>query len=304
MMKRVLLLVLISISSVIGIMAMQKSIAGARNGILEIAPKMELKRPQNPHPSYLYTTKEITINNLHDGITLSGTLTLPEGYTSSTPAVVMITGSGIQNREGEICGHKLFAVIADYLAKNGIASFWYDNRGYGKSTGNGKNATTEDFTRDARVVLEYIRMVENFNYVGILGHSEGVAIALTFGAVHQANNNDELCVIDPTKPDFIVAIGAKAVRGDTIFIDHNATILGHGSFALYGKKDIQAKLEQDVTQIQRLAPTAKIKLYPELNHLFQHTQTGYLQEYGAIEETISSEVLQDIVDFILSIHKI
>ncbi|MCM1223765.1 MAG: lysophospholipase [Lachnospiraceae bacterium] len=300
MMKRVLLLVLISISSVIGIMAMQKSIAGVWNGILKIAPKMELKRPQNPHPPYPYTMKEITINNLHDSITLSGTLTLPEGYTSSTPAVVMITGSGIQNREEEICGHKSFAVIADYLARNGIASFWYDNRGYGKSTGYGKIATTENFTRDARVVLEYIRMVENFNYVGILGHSDGAAIALTFGAEHQANNND-VCVIDPTQPDFIVAIGAQALQGDTILIDQNATILGHGRFVLYGKTDIQSKTEQDIPQIQRLAPTAKIKLYPELNHLFQHTQTGYVQENGAIEEAISLEVLQDIVDFILSI---
>ncbi|MCM1225509.1 MAG: lysophospholipase [Lachnospiraceae bacterium] len=285
-------------------MAMQKSIAGVWNGILKIAPKMESKRPENPHPPYPYTTKEITINNSYDSITLSGTLTLPEGYTSSTPAVVMITGSGLQNREGEICGHKSFAVIVDYLARNGIASFWYDNRGYGKSTGDGEIATTEDLTSDARVVLEYIRMVENFNYVGILGHRDGAAIALTFGAEHQTNNNDELCVIDPSKPDFIVAIGVQAVRGDTVHIDNNATILGHGKFVLYGKKDIQAKPEQDIPQIQRLAPTAKIKLYPELNHIFQHTKTGYLHEYGAIEETIPSEVLQDIVDFILSIHKI
>ena len=80
----------------------------------------------------------------------------------------MISGSGLQNRDEEIFGHKPFAVIADYLARNGIASFRYDDRGYGKSSGNGTTATTEDFARDARCALEYVRMVENFNNVGLL----------------------------------------------------------------------------------------------------------------------------------------
>ena len=69
-------------------------------------------------------------------------------------------------------------------------------------------------------------------------------------------------------------------------------------FVLYGEKDIQVRPELNMPQMQRLAPKAIVKLYPGLNHLFQYAQTGAVQEYGTIEETISPEVLQDIVDFI------
>lgn len=73
-------------------------------------------------------------------------------------------------------------------------------------------------------------------------------------------------------------------------------------FVLYGERDIQVKPELNMPQMQRLSPKAQIKLYPELNHLFQHSQTGAVQEYGTIEETISTEVLEDIVDFILGVQ--
>ena len=95
----------------------------------------------------------------------------------------MITGSGLQNRDEEIYGHKPFAVIADYLARNGIATLRYDDRGYGESTGDGKNATTEDFARDAKTAMEYLRKEMKFKNVGILGHSEGAAVAFMLGAI-------------------------------------------------------------------------------------------------------------------------
>ncbi|PWB05575.1 alpha/beta hydrolase, partial [Paramuribaculum intestinale] len=203
---------------------------GAMKANIELSPgTVELKRPQTPLPPYPYTTKEININNPSDDVILSGTLTLPKDYNTATPVVVMITGSGLQNRDEEIFGHKPFAVIADYLARNGIASFRYDDRGHGKSTGDGTTATTEDFVRDARCVLEYVRMVENFNNVGLLGHSEGATAAFMLGAEPEIKTQDNLCVIDPGKPDFIVAIGAQAVRGDTILIDQSATLLKQGN---------------------------------------------------------------------------
>ena len=103
---------------------------GAMKANIELSPgTVELKRPQTPLPPYPYTTKEININNPSDDVILSGTLTLPKDYNTATPVVVMITGSGLQNRDEEIFGHKPFAVIADYLARNGIASFRYDDRG-------------------------------------------------------------------------------------------------------------------------------------------------------------------------------
>ena len=103
---------------------------GAMKANIELSPgTVELKRPQTPLPPYPYTTKEININNPSDDVILSGTLTLPKDYNTATPVVVMITGSGLQNRDEEIFGHKPFAVIADYLARNGIASFRYDEIG-------------------------------------------------------------------------------------------------------------------------------------------------------------------------------
>lgn len=346
---------------------------GAMSTNLELSPgTVELKRPQTPKPPYPYTTKEISFKNLSDNVTLAGTLTLPKSFTEATPVVVMVTGSGLQNRDEEIFGHKPFAVIADYLARNGIASLRYDDRGYGDSSGDGKIATTKDFAKDAKAALEYMRAEEKFNNIGVLGHSEGATIAFMLGA----KNDSELFV----NPSFIIAIGAQAVRGDTVLIDQNATILRQGDtptdlvtdyvealhkmyelkiikgnsvasdsieaiysdwgntpvhaslkanlkkiasdsnpwlnfyigfspaesiaktdcpiFVLYGEKDIQVRPELNIPQMQRIAPEATVKLYLGLNHLFQHAQTGAVQEYGTIEETIAPEVLLDIVNFI------
>lgn len=349
---------------------------GAMSTNLELSPgTVELKRPQTPKPPYPYTTKEISFKNLSDDVALAGTLTLPEGYTNVTPAIIMVTGSGLQNRDEEIFGHKPFAVIADYLARNGIASLRYDDRGYGDSSGDGKNATTEDFANDAKAALEYMRIEEKFNNIGVLGHSEGATVAFMLGA---KNGSELFC-----NPSFIIAIGAQAVRGDTVLVDQSATILRQGNmptdlvtdyvealhkiyelrimkgnsiasdcieaicskwgntpvhaslkanlekiasdsnpwlnfyigfspaesiantdcpiFVLYGEKDIQVRPELNMPQMQRLAPKATVKLYPGLNHLFQHAQSGAVKEYGTIEETIAPEVLKNIADYITEI---
>ena len=199
-----------------------KCTQGAMSAALELSPGIvELKRPQTPKPPYPYTTKEVRFNNLSDSVTLAGTLTLPESFNEANPAIVMITGSGLQNRDEEICGHKPFAVIADYLARNGIATLRYDDRGYGESTGDGKNATTEDFARDAKTAMEYLRKEMKFKNVGILGHSEGAAVAFMLGA----DNNPGLF----SNPNFIIAIGAQVVRGDSLLIDQSATMLEQGN---------------------------------------------------------------------------
>lgn len=99
--------------------------------------KSEVRRPQNPQPPYPYTTEEVSFTNRDGNAVLHGTLTLPEsfGTKGTTPVVLMVTGSGQQNRDEEVFGHKPFMVIADYLARNGIASLRYDDRGVGESTG-------------------------------------------------------------------------------------------------------------------------------------------------------------------------
>lgn len=151
---------------------------------------------------------------------LSGTLTYPVGYDrtkqkSSIPVVLMVTGSGLQDRNEEAFGHKPFLVIADFLARNGIASLRYDDRGFGKSTGDAKNATTETFKNDAKAGLDYLRSMKEFGKIGVLGHSEGGTIAFILGAEKTA--------------DFIVSLAGIALRGDKVIIEQNrAAFAGAG----------------------------------------------------------------------------
>ncbi|MDE7154914.1 MAG: lysophospholipase [Muribaculaceae bacterium] len=169
-------------------------------------------RPQTPQPPFPYQTKEISINNVKGGSTLVGTLTIPEDTVSSTPIVVMVTGSGQQNRDEELFEHKPFAVIADYLARNGIASFRYDDRGVGKSTGDILNSTTADFAEDAATVMNWIRENERFGKIGILGHSEGGLIAYMLGAKSD-------------RPDFIISIAGPSIQGKEIIAWQNKVAL-------------------------------------------------------------------------------
>ena len=131
-------------------------------------------RPQTPAPPYPYQTQEVSFNN-GDAV-LKGTLVMPENASSQTPVLLMVTGSGLQNRDEEFFEHKPFAVIADALARQGIATLRYDDRGFGESTGDLVNVTTEDFKNDALAGVELLR--KQFKHVGILGHSEGGTIGL------------------------------------------------------------------------------------------------------------------------------
>lgn len=137
-----------------------------------------LKRPQEPKEPFLYEIKEINFENKKDKVTLAGTITIPKNATV-VPVVIMITGSGPQNRDEEIMGHKPFWVIADYLTKNGIAVLRYDDRGIGKSTGNFSTCTSEDFARDAQSAVDFLKTYPGIDpkKIGLAGHSEGGMIA-------------------------------------------------------------------------------------------------------------------------------
>ncbi|MCM1482858.1 MAG: alpha/beta hydrolase [Muribaculaceae bacterium] len=171
------------------------------------------KRPQTPVPPFPYTSNEVTFPGGAADVTLAATLTIPDKPTEGSPAVIMVTGSGLQNRDEEAFGHKPFAVIADYLARNGIASLRYDDRGFGKSTGNAAEITTADNAADAVAALKYLRDTGAFGRIGVLGHSEGGLVALMLGADSLAS------------PDFIIGLAAPAVRGDSILARQSADAL-------------------------------------------------------------------------------
>lgn len=167
------------------------------------AGKLAVKRPQTPVPPFPYKEESVSFTNA--GYTFNGTLTLPENYTKDTPVVLMVTGSGQQNRDEELFEHKPFAVIADALARQGIASLRYDDRGWGDASVKFMNFTTDDFRQDAAAALPLLR--KRFNKVGILGHSEGGTIALILAAEGKA--------------DFIVSLAGMAISGKETLVMQN-----------------------------------------------------------------------------------
>ena len=165
--------------------------------------KLVVKRPQTPVPPFPYKEESVIFTNAQ--YTFNGTLTLPENYSKNTPVVLMVTGSGQQNRDEELFSHKPFAVIADALARQGIASLRYDDRGWGDKSVNFADFTTDDFRQDAAAALPLLR--KRFNKVGILGHSEGGTIAMMLAAEGKA--------------DFIVSLAGMAISGKETLIMQN-----------------------------------------------------------------------------------
>lgn len=144
----------------------------------EVAQKETVLRPQEPLKPYPYYTEEVTFTNKKANIELAGTLSLPQ-KEGVFPVVVLISGSGPQNRDEELFGHRPFLVLADHLTRNGIAVLRYDDRGTALSTGNFESATSEDFSEDVEAAVAYLQTRKEIdkNNVGLIGHSEGGMIA-------------------------------------------------------------------------------------------------------------------------------
>lgn len=136
------------------------------------------KRPQRPQPPFPYAAEEVTFANTQDGVTLAGTLTLPD-TPGPHPALALISGSGPQDRDESLMEHKPFLVLADYLSRQGIAVLRYDDRGFGESTGDFGAATSKDFARDASAAVDFLKSDPRIDAakVGLVGHSEGGLIA-------------------------------------------------------------------------------------------------------------------------------
>ncbi|QTN19823.1 alpha/beta hydrolase [Brevundimonas sp. AJA228-03] len=169
-------------------------------------------RPQTPQPPFPYAAEDVTFRNDGAGITLAGTLTLPEG-SGPFPAVVLLTGSGAQDRDETIFDHKPFAVWADALTRRGIAVLRYDDRGIGGSGGGGPNETMADFATDARAAITFLQTRPEIDAarIGLIGHSEGGAIA-------------PLAVLNGAPAAFVVMLAGPAVSGAEIITEQAALI--------------------------------------------------------------------------------
>ena len=175
------------------------------NLALNKVDKIEMpKRPQEPKEPFPYNTEEVLFDNSKDNVVLAGTLTFPkEG--ENFPAVILITGSGGQDRNEEIFNHKPFWVIADYLTRNGIAVLRFDDRGIAQSTGDHSKATSEDFARDVLAGVEFLKERKEIEKtkIGLIGHSEGGVIA-------------PLAAVQSNDVAFIIMMAGLGIPGDSI----------------------------------------------------------------------------------------
>jgi pimeloyl-ACP methyl ester carboxylesterase len=339
-------------------------------------------RPQEPIPPFPYISRDVRFYNKPAAIMLAGTLTLPD-TTKPVPAVILISGSGPQNRDEEIFGHKPFLVLADYLTRRGIAVLRFDDRGTGDSEGDFEVATTHDFMTDVQAAFNFLRENKNIDNskIGLLGHSEGALI----GPMMAAENKNV---------DFLVLLAAPAVNGEKLVLKQNKLIMQvNGApenmidqqtnllsevfkvventpdnaeakekvkaivkksaaadddantptlsdeqtnqfaetfvtpwfryflsydpvpalekikcpvLALYGGNDLQVPPAQNMPVLKKTfeeSGNAKVKIeeIPELNHLFQESDTGSPSEYGRIEQTFDPRALRMIGDWIIKV---
>jgi pimeloyl-ACP methyl ester carboxylesterase len=172
----------------------------------EVATK-ELVRPQDPKPPLPYPTSEVEFENAAAKAKFAGTLALPEdkggkGGNGPFPCVVFITGSGPQDRDEALMGHRPFLVISDYLARHGIASLRYDDRGVAKSTGTFEGSTSDDFADDALAAVAFLKTRKEIDpkHIGIIGHSEGGLIA-------------PMCAAKSKDVAFIVLLAGTGISG-------------------------------------------------------------------------------------------
>src|SRR5690625_2551852 len=173
----------------------------------EAIEKEVVRRPQEPTKPYPYYSEDVVFVNQDANVALAGTLSLPE-KEGVYPVVILITGSGPQNRDSEIFGHKPFLVLSDYLTRKGIGVLRFDDRGVGESTGSFASAISADFATDVESAIAYLKTREEVDKskIGLIGHSEGGIIAPMV-----ASKSDDVA--------FIVLLAAPGIPGDQLMIE-------------------------------------------------------------------------------------
>ena len=256
---------------------------------LTLKPGVPVKnRPQTPQGPFPYTTEEVSFANQE--AQLKGTLTLPANYTPDTPVLLMVTGSGLQNRDEEIFEHKPFAVIADALARHGIATLRYDDRGAGESTGNVINATTENFKKDALAGIHFLR--QRFKNVGVLGHSEGGTIGLMLAAEKQV--------------DYVISLAGMAISGKETLLEQNRSLLTHSHFSQDVSREylriLEGVFDQVIMNLNPQMPETVLlpkELKKNLQQVLASLQTPYIRHLIKLD---ISQSIQDITCPVLALN--
>jgi uncharacterized protein len=206
----------------------------------EVIEKKEVTRPQDPVKPYPYVSEELTFQNQSADVTLAGTLTLP-AKEGKFPVAVLISGSGGQNRDEELLGHKPFLIISDYLTRNGIAVLRYDDRGIAGSTGNFSTATSADLATDVEAAIDYLKTRKEIDAskIGLIGHSEGGII----GPMVAARSKDVA---------FVVMLAGTGMKGSDL-LPLQAELIGRASGA--SEKDLESTKKINSTIFKMVADT-------------------------------------------------
>ena len=242
-----------------------------------------INRPQEPKEPYPYYSEDVSFENRNANLNLAGTLTLPN-KEGKFPVVILISGSGPQDRNEELLGHKPFLIISDYLTKNGIGVLRFDDRGVGKSTGNYSTATSADFASDVESAIIYLKSRKEIDAtkIGLVGHSEGGVIAPMV-----TSKSDDV--------SYIALLAGTGIRGDKLLLLQQERIgraMGISETQLQKSKEISAPIFAMIvnsTQSQDLKTDVKEYLIQEVNKL---SDDEIPMGMGKDEATIKGQVDQ------------
>jgi uncharacterized protein len=248
----------------------------------DIVEKERVVRPQEPIKPYPYHSDDITFENKKAGIFLAGTLTLPK-ETGVFPAVILISGSGPQNRDEELAGHKPFLVLSDYLTRNGIAVLRFDDRGTASSEGDFKAATSADFATDVEAAIDYLKARKEINKrkIGLIGHSEGGLIA----PMVAAGSKDVA---------FIVLLAGTGIPGDQLLLAQQQLIgktSGLSDDVLQKNQSISQKAFEMVASATN-TEQLKTNLTNYLSSALKESGSGVLPQGMNVDDFVNSQVSQ------------
>ncbi|MFO1066072.1 MAG: alpha/beta fold hydrolase [Pirellulales bacterium] len=257
---------------------------------------VETKRPQTPKPPFPYESEEVQFENGEAGIRLAGTLTIPKSQEEAKrfAAAILVTGSGPQDRDETLLGHKPFFVLADYLTRRGIAVLRYDDRGVGGSTGDFAKATTADFAADAAAAVEFLRRHARIDpsQVGIIGHSEGGIVAP---------------MVAVAKPEiaWIVLMAGTGVNGEQIIYSQGKLIAkteGADEDALVRQRLLQetifeaVKNSQSLTGVESLVEPTTARFLERLKEVDQVSgKSKSVEDEATFKGLVSMQVKANLI---------
>lgn len=248
-------------------------------------PDTTLVRPQEPKRPYPYREEEVAVEQKCDGLKLSGTLTLPslaaESAKAPYPAVLLVTGSGPQDRDETVAGHRPFLIIADFLTRRGIAVLRVDDRGVRKSTGDFNRADPSDFTQDALACIEYLAARQDIDpkRIGIIGHSEGATVA-------------SILVSRSSQVAFIVMLAGPGLPGDQLAYSQSAAMLraeGANEEQIASNRKVQEKVIA-VLKSEKDPAAAERKLREVLRTAFNALPDAQQKAMGDVNPQINAEI--------------